>query len=177
MKLQGKDIYLDTLERKDCKKIWVDFEYDFNNPCDEFNIGHSEEKAEEWFNEIQKTQGNTNVRLGIFLNDGTVIGDVALQDIDRSNRSCTVGIGIAKIGYRSKGYGQQAVRMILNHGFNFLGMERMAADTLEINVGAQRALEKCGFTLEGVERKAVYLNGKKYDRLHYAILKDEYSAK
>lgn len=176
MVLKGKDIYLGTLERKDCKILWNDFEYDFNNPSEELNMGHSEEKADEWFDDIQKQQGNSNVRLGIFLNDGSVIGDVALQDIDRKNRKCSVGMGIAKIEYRSKGYGQQAVRLMLEYGFRYLGMERITADTLEINIGAQKSLEKCGFILEGVERKSVYLNGKKYDRLCYAILKEEYES-
>lgn len=176
MVLKGKDIYLGTLERKDCKTLWNDFEYDFNNPSEELNMGHSEEKADEWFDDIQKQQGNLHVRLGIFLNDGSVIGDVALQDIDRKNRKCSVGIGIAKIEHRSKGYGQQAIGLMLECGFRYLGMERITANTLEINIGAQKSLEKCGFILEGIERKSEYLNGKKYDRLCYAILKEEYES-
>ncbi|WMJ22025.1 GNAT family protein [Paludicola sp. MB14-C6] len=177
MKLQAEDIYLATLVRKDCKTIWNDFEYDFNNPTEQLNIGHSEEKSDQWFDDIQKQQGKSNVRLGIFLNDGTVIGDIALQDIDRTNRNCSVGMGIAKIENRCKGYGQQAVNLILNYGFEYLGMERITANTLEINIGAQKSLEKCGFILEGKERKAIYLNGKKYDRFNYSILKEEYLTK
>lgn len=175
MKLQGKNIYLAVLTREDCRMLWNDFEYDFSNPTEDWNIGHSDEKAEGWFDEIQRSQGNTNVRLGIYLYDGTVIGDVALQDIDRWNRKCSVGIGIAKISHRSKGYGQQAIELMLNYGFHYLGMERITANTLEMNIGAQRSLEKCGFTLEGRERKAVYLNGKMVDRLCYGILKEEYT--
>ncbi|MDD5900962.1 MAG: GNAT family protein [Lachnospiraceae bacterium] len=174
MKLQGKNVYLAMLERKDCKTLWNDFEYDFAHPTEEFNIGHSDEKADGWFDEIQRLQGNQNVRLGIFLNDGTVIGDVALQDIDRVNRKCSVGIGIAKIEYRAKGYGREAVGLMVDYGFRYLGMERITANTLEINAGAQKMLARCGFLLEGRERKAVYLNGNKYDRLCYGILKEEY---
>ena len=156
MKLQEGDIYLDTLSREDCKTLWNDFEYDFDHPTEELNLGHSDEKANEWFDEIQKLQGNSNVRLGIFKNDGTVIGDVALQNIDRINRKCSIGMGIAKIENRSKGYGYQAAMLIMNYGFKYLG------------------LEKCGFTLEGRERKSVYLNGQMHDRLNYAILKEEF---
>lgn len=174
LKLQGTDIYLALLEREDCKTVWNDFEYDFACPAEEFNIGHSDEKAADWFDEIQKLQGDRNVRLGIFLNNGKVIGDVALQDIDRVNRHCSVGMGIAKIEYRSKGYGQQAIRLMLDYGFRYLGMERITANTLDINLKAQKALEKCGFLLEGRERKAIYLNGEMHDRLNYAILKEEY---
>ena len=174
MKLYEKDIYLDTLSRKDCKSLWNDFEYDFDHPTEEFSPGHSDEKAEEWFEEIQKLQGKKNVRLGIFLHDGTVIGDIALQDIDRINRKCSVGMGIAKIKNRSKGYGRQAVKLMLKYGFQFLGMERIYANTLKLDIGAQKSLEKCGFRLEGTERKSVYLFGQYQDRLLYAILKDEF---
>ncbi len=114
------------------------------------------------------------MRLGIFLKDGTVIGDVALQNIDQKNRSCSVGIGIAKIENRANGYGREAVQLMIDYGFRYLGMERITANTLEMNIGAQKVIERCGLTLEGRERKAIYLNGNKYDRLCYAILKEEY---
>ncbi len=174
MKLQGKDIYLAMLEREDCRILWNAYEFDFQVPAEEFNIGHSDEKAADWFEEIQKLQGDRNVRLGIFTKDGRVVGDVALQDIDRVNRNCTVGIGMARIEDRSRGYGSQAILLMLDYGFRFLGMERIAAHTLDLNIGAQKALEKCGFTLEGRERKARYLNGSMHDRLTYGILKEEY---
>lgn len=176
MKLQETDIYLDTLSREDCRRLWCDFEYDFYNPTEELNLGLSEEKAENWFDEIQELQGNRNVRLGIFKNDNTVIGDVALQDIDRVNRKCSVGMGMAKKENRGKGYGRQAVMLMLNYGFRYLGMERITANTLDLNAGAQRLLEKCGFTLEGRERRSVYMNSEMHDRLNYAILKEEYLA-
>ncbi|MCL2773068.1 MAG: GNAT family N-acetyltransferase [Oscillospiraceae bacterium] len=174
IKLQGKNIYLAVLERSDCKKLYEDFEYDFDNPAEPLYIGQSVEKSDEWFYDIQKLQGNENVRLGIFLNDGTVIGDVALQSIDNKNRSCSIGMGMAKIENRNKGYGKEAVKLILDYGFNNLGMERITANTLEINISAQKSLEKSGFVLEGRERKVVYFGGKRYDRLNYGLLADEY---
>jgi len=177
IKLQGNKVYLATLERKDCKKLYEDFEYDFDNPSEMLNIGHSVEKSDEWFDEIQKLQGKENIRLGIFQNDGTFIGDVALQGIDHKNRSCSIGMGMAKLENRNKGYGKQAVTLILEYGFKNLGMERITANTLEINISAQKSLEGAGFTLEGRERKAEYFGGKKYDRLNYSLLAEEYLQK
>ena len=52
MKLHGKQIYLAMLERADCKTLWNTFEYDFDCMAETFNIGHSDEKADAWFNEI-----------------------------------------------------------------------------------------------------------------------------
>ncbi|MCL2637070.1 MAG: GNAT family N-acetyltransferase [Oscillospiraceae bacterium] len=174
LKLQGKQIYLAAMEREDCKKIWNDFEYDFIHQTEPLNIGHSAEKADEWFDDIQKIQGDKNIRLGIFLNDNNIIGDVALQDIDYKHRICAMGLGIAKIKNRGKGYGTEAVRLMLEYGFEHIGIERVTANTLEINKSAQKALEKLGFVLEGRERKAYYFGGKKYDRLNYGLLADEF---
>jgi len=175
LKLNGKNIYLAVLEREHCRKLWDDFEYDYKTMTEPLNIGHANSKADTWFDDIQRDQGNKHVRLGIFLLDGTAIGDVALQDIDWKNRSCSIGLGIAKIEYRSKGYGTEAVSIFLEYGFNNLGLERITANTLEQNKGAQHSLEKSGFILEGRERKAIYFAGRKWDRLNYAILKDEFN--
>ena len=175
IKLQGQNIYLAALERQDCRKLYEDNEYDFTNPVEPILFGYSTEKSDDWYNEIQKLlQDNVSVRLGIFMNDGAVIGDVALQSIDEKNRTCSIGAGIAKIANRSHGYGTEAVRLILDYGFNNLGMERITADTLDINIPAQKALAKLGFTLEGRGRKAVYFRGKRHDRLHYGLLAEEW---
>lgn len=173
-KLCSNNIYLATLEKEHCRRIWDDFEYDFEAITEPLNIGHSSSKADLWFDEIQRDQGNKHIRLGIFLLDGTVIGDVALQDVDWKNRSCSIGLGISKMEYRSKGYGTEAVRIIIQYGFNNLGLERITANTLEQNIGAQRSLEKIGFIIEGRERKAVYFAGRKWDRLNYSLLREEY---
>lgn len=177
VKLEGENIYLATLERKDCEKLWNDFEYDFDKLTEPLNIGHSIEKAGDWFDEIQKEQGKESIRLGIFNKDGEVIGDVALQDIDWKNRTCSLGSGIAKKENRSKGYGKIATKLIIEYGFNNLGLERITANTLEQNIGAQKVLESVGFILEGKERKAEYFAGRKWDRFDYAILIEEYNNK
>ena len=174
MKLQGDRIYLATLTREDCFALWEDFEYDFACPAEELRIGHAPEKAFDWYNEIQRLQGDRHVRLGIFKQDGSVIGDIALQDIDRVNRCCSIGMGMAKLENRGQGYGQEAVRLMLAYGFDHLGMERITANTLDINIGARKSLEKCGFVPEGRERRAVYLGGVMHDRLCYAILREEF---
>ena len=173
-KLQGDSLYLAALERADCKKLYEDTEYDFEALAEPLYIGQSLEKSDDWFEEIQNLQWKENVRLGIFLNDGTVIGNVALQGIDNKNRSCSIGMGMAKLENRNKGYGKQAVRLILDYGFFHFGMERITASTMELNISAQKSLESVGFVLEGRARKALYFKGKRYDRLNYGLLVDEY---
>lgn len=176
-RLIGRDVYLATLERADCRRLWEMDAYDFDHPAEEPNLGHSAEKADAWFDEIQKLQGRQHVRLGIFLRDGAVIGDVALQDIDWKNRVCSLGMGFSRLEDRGKGYGAQAAGLMLDYGFRLLGLERIAANTLSPNRAAQRSLEKLGMRLEGVERRAVLLCGERVDRLHYGLLRDEFLQK
>ncbi len=152
---------LQHLKENIVKKVCDDFEYDFETMTEPLYIGYSSERGDKWFDEIQSVQGSKHIRLGVFLLDGTVIGDVALQDIEWKNRSCTIGLGISKIKNRCKGYGTEAVKLILEYGFNNIGLERISASTLEQNKATQRVLEKLDFTLEGIERKAVYFAGKK----------------
>ncbi|WP_202710337.1 GNAT family N-acetyltransferase [Sporosalibacterium faouarense] len=176
VKLVGKKIYLSVLEKEHCKKLWEDFEYDFESKTEPLNIGHSISKSESWFEEIQNDQGKKHVRLGIFIKeDDSVIGDIALQDIDWKNRSCSIGLGFSKKRYRCKGYGTEAVNIIMEYGFNNLGIERITANTLEQNIAAQKSLDKNGFVLEGRERKAVYFAGQKWDKLNYSILREEFN--
>lgn len=65
---------------------------------------------------------------------------------------------------------------MLSHGFLSLGLERVSAHTLCTNLAAQKVLTGCGFQLEGTARRAVYLNGRYYDKLCYAILKTDFPA-
>lgn len=177
LSLTGANIYLSVLEREHCRTLWDNLEYDYELGAEPLNIGLSVEKADEWFDEIQKLQGSKNVRLGIFLKDGTVIGDVALQGLDWCNRACDLGLGIAKIAYRGKGYGREAALLILDYAFSHLGMERVGANTLAVNIPAQKSLEGLGFVLEGRARQSVYLGGEKHDKLSYGILAKEFRTK
>lgn len=174
VKLFGERIFLSVLERSHCKTLFEEFEYDFETKTEQLNMGLSIEKSDEWFDDIQKKQGTIHLRLGIFLHNGEVIGDIALQDIDWKNRSADLGMGFAKLANRGKGYGKEAINLLLDHAFFNLGLERISANTLEHNLAAQKSLEQLGFVLEGRQRKAVYFAGKKYDKLNYALLAEEY---
>jgi len=47
LKLQGEKVYLATLEKEDCQKLWNDFEYDNENLTKPLNIDHSPTKADD----------------------------------------------------------------------------------------------------------------------------------
>ena len=67
LRLCSKNIYLAALEKEHCRKLWEEYEYDFQSATEPLNIGHSNTKADSWFEEIQRDQGIKHIRLGVFL--------------------------------------------------------------------------------------------------------------
>jgi RimJ/RimL family protein N-acetyltransferase len=75
-----------------------------------------------------------------------------------------------------KGYGTEMTLLILHHGFYDLGLHRIEARILITNKMSVRVNEKCGFTKEGVMRKAVFKNGEYNDLVIMGILKEEFES-
>ena len=180
MRLTGERVYLDMLTREDCRRICELTEFDPDALVEQPCIGFGPERADDWYADIQRRQCDTHVRLGIYVRAddgvrGELVGDVALQDINWRDRRCSVGIGMARLSDRGRGYGTEALKLMLGYGFDALGLERIEARTLDVNKRAQRLLERVGFVREGCERAAVYLGGARRDRLMYGMLRDEWA--
>lgn len=173
IQLNGEKIVLQTLERDDCRQLWIDYEPEQPVTTEPLNPGLSIEGSDKWFEEIQASQGKTQLYLGIFWEDGTLIGDIQLANIDWRNRSANLGMSITKREHRGFGYGTDAVMTITKYAFESLDLARITARTLVHNAAAGRVLENAGFTLEGRERQAVTIEGQRWDRLTYGLLRSD----
>jgi diamine N-acetyltransferase len=103
-----------------------------------------------------------------------LIGTYAFNDIDWRNRSAEFGIMIGEKSYWDRGYGTEAVRLLAQHGFNTLHLNRIFLHVFESNPRAIRAYEKAGFIHEVRERQAEFKDGKYIDVLVMSMLKDEF---
>ncbi len=103
-----------------------------------------------------------------------MIGSCGFFNLDGRNRSSEFGITIGDKSYWNKGFGTEAVRLLVQHGFNTLNLNRIYLRVLENNLRAIRAYEKAGFTHEGRQRQAEFRDGKYIDLLVMSILKDEF---
>lgn len=108
------------------------------------------------------------------LDDDRLIGFVALHSIEWNNRAGQVSIGIGEPGYRGKGYGSDALRLVLRYAFDELNLERVGLDVISGNAAAIRAYERAGFRQEGALRRAVLRDGQRQDRLLMGILRAEW---
>lgn len=103
-----------------------------------------------------------------------LIGTFAFDGIDWRTHSAEFGILIGDKSYWNKGYGTEAVRLLCQHGFKTLNLNRIFLHVFETNPRAIRAYEKAGFIVEGCERQAEFKDGRFIDVLRMSLLRDEF---
>jgi len=78
---------------------------------------------------------------------GDLIGTCTLASLDRQHRRAEIGAALAPKNH-GQGYAEEAVRAVINHGFDELGLHRVTADVDPRNVPALRLVERLGFRKE-----------------------------
>src|SRR6266571_2442749 len=92
---------------------------------------------------------------------------------DRVHRKAEVGIVIGQPSFWSRGYGTEAMRVVLRYGFDALGLNKISLDVLEYNTRALRTYERLGFQREGVHREDIYKDGRFVNVMRMSILARE----
>jgi len=111
------------------------------------------------------------------LEDDRLLGDVTLSVVDWGSRNAFMGIGIGARGFWGKGYGTDAMELILRYAFTELNLRRVSLNVFEFNERAIRSYEKVGFLLEGRERQVMQREGRRWDIIDMGILREEWMVK
>lgn len=106
--------------------------------------------------------------------DGDLIGEVVLNNVDRMNKSASLRIAIWDPSERNKGYGSEAAALLIQHGFDKLGLNRIELAVYSFNPQARRVYEKLGFQVEGTKREALIWYGEVVDAHVMSLLRSEY---
>lgn len=107
---------------------------------------------------------------------GSAIGWCTIRTWDRKHVSANVGIALGDKALWGKGYGTEAMRLLLTIVFDFQGWHRAELWTLAENERAIKSFEKCGFRIEGREHESTYYEGAYHDVVLMAVLKSEWDA-
>lgn len=120
-------------------------------------------------------QDDSRLMLLIALQDNDqVIGDIALMDMHTKNRSAHIRIAIDNTEHQGKGYGSEALLLMLDYGFGICNLHRIELEVYAFNPRAIRTYEKLGFQREGVRRDALFYNHQYHDAIQMSILEDEF---
>lgn len=106
--------------------------------------------------------------------DERLIGKAVIQWIEWSNGNAWIKLGIGSPDDRRKGYGTQALRMLLRYAFAELNLYRLTAMVPEYNQGAIALLQKFGFVQEVCRRKSLERDGRRWDLYIFGLLGDEW---
>ena len=107
---------------------------------------------------------------------GALIGVVRLLKIDRTHGRAELAIMVGDQTAWGKGYGTDAIRLLLRHAFEDIGPRRVELITDADNDRGIRSYEKCGFVREGVLRKHRLRHGQPLDMIVMSILQEESEA-
>lgn len=171
--LTGEKVRLWALEREDLIKfyIWTNDPnvvylaglHPLPKSFAEINLWHDAA----FRNPMQRT-------FAIKTGDGNHIGMVEVVDIDLRIRRCEIGVFIGDGNYIDKGFGHDAVDVILNFIFKQLNINKVAVRVLEYNTKAKEFFKKIGFKEEGVLRQDYFSDGKYYNIHVMGLLAEEW---
>jgi RimJ/RimL family protein N-acetyltransferase len=105
-----------------------------------------------------------------------LVGYIHLFGVRAKDRCATLGIAISR-EYIGRGYGTDAVRVIVGYGFREMGLHRIQLSVAPFNPAGIRAYQKAGFVEEGRYRASVLHDGRWYDEVLMSILDHEWAAR
>ena len=114
---------------------------------------------------------------GVETRDGHFVGVCSYTQVDWKNRNCVIGWFIGDTAMRGRGLGTDMIKTLLKICFHELDMHKVYLEAYEFNQGALRLYERMGFVLEAVYRKRAYSMGRRWDEMHYSMLRSEYEAR
>src|SRR5690606_32220306 len=125
----------------------------------------------------QEKQDDKSFRFSIrTLKDNVLIGSTGLWIQNWSQGDAWLGIFIGEREYWGKGYGTDAMRLIVGYGFRELNLRRITLGLHSYNERALKSYQKVGFILEGRVRGEGLRDGVRYDSLYMGILREEWLA-
>jgi RimJ/RimL family protein N-acetyltransferase len=77
--------------------------------------------------------------------------------------------------FQNRGYGQEAIRLLLDYAFNLLNLNSVMLGTFAYNLRAIAAYKKVGFREIGRRRQARLIAGRAYDGILMDILAEEFT--
>lgn len=171
--LVGERVYLRPIEPEDLPFIrqWA------NDPDVRRLTGEalpmSKAGADEFLERVRQDKERVWFVVVLKEND-RVIGEAGLLRMFHPWRNTDLSIIIGDKGAWGKGYGTEAILLLLDYAFGYLGFHRVSVGVVGFNERALRFYEKVGFKREGLQRDGYYYDHVFHDFVMMSILEDEF---
>lgn len=125
---------------------------------------------------LQHETPRTKFQLVIELKStGKLIGNCGIRLTAHGSHEANIGYELAPVHWR-KGYGSEAAREMVRFGFEELKLQRVEAEIVADNLGSAGVLTNVGMREEGRLRNKLFYKGRTWDRLLFAVLREEWMA-
>ncbi|MDR1605839.1 MAG: GNAT family N-acetyltransferase [Streptococcaceae bacterium] len=170
-KIIGSKCYLSPMNSNDAEKFteWLnDLDITVNLTLYNSIINTENEKAM-----LEKLSKDHNYSI-IDNKTDELIGNCGYIDLDHLNQTAEVGIFIGNKNYWNKGYGTEALTLLLDYGFKALNLHNIGLRVYSFNRRAIKSYENAGFKIIGKRREALLRGKEKYDIIFMDILEKEF---
>lgn len=106
--------------------------------------------------------------------DEHLIGDCALFNREWVDATAELGIGIGDPAYWGRGYGREAIGLLLDYGFRLENIRRIWLEANATNERAIRCYRAVGFVEEGRLRQHVWSDGRYIDMVRMGLMRAEW---
>ena len=170
--IRGKRIILREQREEDAPF----FTYWFNQPQVMFQCGFEKPTSEEEVRRCITVNHRSEDSVWFTVTDleGSIIGETGLLRRFPAWRQTDLTIIIPDPRAQHKGYGTEAVGIMLDMAFNKYQMHRVSIGVVGLNAEALRFYRKIGFKQEGILEEAYYYNGEYSDFVMMRILSREW---
>ena len=175
LELNGNIVYLKKLDKEYIEEYWDNFKNTsietmiFTGSAQVFN----KTEIENYINRVAADSDRVDFLI-FSKQDNKLVGEVVINEVDRSNRCGNIRILINRKEDFSKGYGTEAMILALNYGFGMFNLHRIELEAYPFNNRAIHVYEKIGFKREGIRRDGAYYNHKYYDMITMSFLENEF---
>ena len=156
MNLTGEKVILRTMEKED-RDMFSDLikDPDTGKITGGYGCPLSYDRQMDWFGPLADSAGGLRRVIADRECPQKALGVIALSDIGPDRETGELYIKVVKSA-RRKGFGEDAVRLLISYGFGGLGLNCVESHILERNIASRRLFEKCGFRLEETCRSSLH---------------------
>ena len=131
------------------------------------------ESNRKWYETYKNS--NTRKEFVIYISEiAKPIGTIGLSEIDQENFKAELTIILGESEYRGKGFGKEALKLILDYAFKALKLNKVTLKVFLYNERAIRLYKSVGFKQEGILRQDIYKNNCFNDVMEMSMLKEEW---
>jgi RimJ/RimL family protein N-acetyltransferase len=176
--LRGEKVYLSALSKDDAAIVAR-----FQNNSEYLRLGDTEAARPFSVEAVADYIDDRNKRKNLFtfgirlVKTDQLIGDEAIGHIEWPHAVGELEIAIGDPATWGKGFGGEAMALLLRFGVWEINLHRVQLTVFEYNVRAIAAYEKLGIVREGNFRQYLQRDGRRYDMLLYGLLRPEWEAR